>query len=307
MFSSAGRGWLLLVLVTAAARAAVGGSAAGFVLSINGRDYDWDRIGRFALPGETLHLVAADSGQGCGWVAASGELNQSRSGCADWVAPEGKGLYSLLAVCGAQTKVINVFVMVPYESLHDGRINGARVGRYPAEAPFPSLRRPRGFIELDPETETVAVSQHYRLGDFYVNRSGACPDYIALTEDIIYKVELLADFVRGKGIDFERFKVISGFRSPARQRDNRGRRQSAHMYGGAADITIDANDDRMMDDINRDGHCDRKDAQLLVRYVDEFEELHPELVGGAGWYRKTRSRTPFVHIDVRGERARWYL
>jgi hypothetical protein len=62
----------------------------------------------------------------------------------------------------------------------------------------------------------------------------------------------------------------------------------------------------MMDDLNHDGKIDRKDAQLLAGYVDELEELHPGVVGGCGWYRRTWARGPFVHVDVRGERARWH-
>ena len=36
-----------------------------------------------------------------------------------------------------------------------------------------------------------------------------------------------------------------------------------------------------------------------------IERQYPELVGGLGVYRATRARGPFIHVDVRGDRARW--
>jgi hypothetical protein len=35
------------------------------------------------------------------------------------------------------------------------------------------------------------------------------------------------------------------------------------------------------------------------------EAAHPELVGGAGVYRATGVHGPFLHVDVRGNAARW--
>lgn len=32
---------------------------------------------------------------------------------------------------------------------------------------------------------------------------------------------------------------------------------------------------------------------------------HPSLLGGAGMYKANSARGPFVHVDVRGSRARW--
>jgi hypothetical protein len=35
------------------------------------------------------------------------------------------------------------------------------------------------------------------------------------------------------------------------------------------------------------------------------EQRYPDLVGGVAPYKATRAHGPFVHVDVRGERARW--
>jgi uncharacterized protein YcbK (DUF882 family) len=120
------------------------------------------------------------------------------------------------------------------------------------------------------------------------------------------KVELFTDLVRSKGYGCDRLTVISGYRSPFHNRRNRSGRNSAHVYGGAADLIIDANDDGRMDDLNRDGVVNRRDSKLMAGYVDELEARHPETVGGCGWYSRTRYRGPFIHIDVRGTPSRWH-
>ena len=39
--------------------------------------------------------------------------------------------------------------------------------------------------------------------------------------------------------------------------------------------------------------------------VDLLQRRHPELTGGAGIYRDNGAHGPFIHIDVRGNPARW--
>jgi hypothetical protein len=62
-----------------------------------------------------------------------------------------------------------------------------------------------------------------------------------------------------------------------------------------------------MDDLNRDGRVNVRDAAFLARIVDSVERSHPDLTGGVGIYTSTTSHGPFVHVDVRGSRARWGL
>ncbi|MBU1650670.1 hypothetical protein KKA00_00500, partial [bacterium] len=83
---------------------------------------------------------------------------------------------------------------------------------------------------------------------------------------------------------------------------------SRHVWGGAADIFIDENPvDGMMDDINGDGSHTYKDAEILYNIIDDLygKAWYKPFQGGLGWYRKTNSHGPFVHVDVRGFRARW--
>ena len=60
-----------------------------------------------------------------------------------------------------------------------------------------------------------------------------------------------------------------------------------------------------MDDLNGDGKVNTRDAQFLARVVDEIEKEHPDLIGGVGVYPATSAHGPFVHVDVRGVKARW--
>ena len=91
--------------------------------------------------------------------------------------------------------------------------------------------------------------------------------------------------------------VHSGFRTPLYNRTvKRSARDSRHQYGDAADVTIDA---------NGDGQYTLADSKLVVRAVEEVEGEHPDLVGGLGLYTSRRYRTPYIHIDARGTRARW--
>ena len=83
-------------------------------------------------------------------------------------------------------------------------------------------------------------------------------------------------------------------------------RNSAHIYGGAADIIVDGNRDGRLDDLNHDGQSNRKDAKLLAGLAEELELKYPELAGGVGWYSRTRYRGAFVHVDVRGRKSRWH-
>lgn len=293
-------GFILLLLVAAAA------ADSSSILVINGISYDWDCIGRFVLPGETLHMQLADS-TGCGgWVAAAGEIVSTGSGRADWIAPAEPGLYSLLAIGKRETKTINVFVMVPFDSLRDGWLCGVRLGRYPTNARFACLERPRGFVVVTQENETTRVSPHYTIGEFATGQFEGYPKYIAIREAVVLKLELLTEMVAARGHGNHKLRIISGFRTPARQRRASTHRQSAHMYGAAVDIYVDSDDNRLMDDLNHDGEINRRDAQVLAGYVDELEGEHPELIGGCGWYRRRASRGPFIHIDVRGERQRWH-
>jgi len=276
-------------------------------VDINGYVYDWDNIGRFVLPGETLRLAASDDGNSSGWVASAGELVDAGNATC-WVAPAEPGLYPIMLMSGTAVRRVNAFVMIPYDSLNKkGVLKGVKIGRYPKPIDeYPSFRKPKGFIITTPDNLDTYLSPHYTLRDFASRTMGGFPKYTVLCEELLVKLELLTDLVKSRGVKFDRFCVFSGYRPPAYNwRVERGR-NSAHIYGGAADIIIDANGDGRLDDLTHDGQSNRKDAKQLAAYAEELELQHPELVGGIGWYSRTRSHGAFIHVDVRGKHARWH-
>jgi hypothetical protein len=279
----------------------------GFRVEVNGFAYDWKEIGRFVVPGETLRLSVLGPNTHSGWVASGGELTEA-AGVTCWVAPMEPGQYPLLCSNGAAVRRINAFVMVPYAELDSrGYLRGAHIGRYPATSPsFPNFTKPRGFIEVTPDNIDVRVSDRYTVRDFMPRNGDGWPKYIVLREELLVKLEMFTDMVNDAGYACDRLTIFSGYRSPFYNRRNRSGRNSAHVYGGAADLFVDGNGDGHMDDLNGDGSVDRRDAQVLVGLVDRLEALHPEVVGGCGWYRRRATRGPFIHVDVRGVRSRWH-
>ena len=122
------------------------------------------------------------------------------------------------------------------------------------------------------------------------------------------RIDYLLELVNHKGFATDTFYVMSGFRTPYYNDAIGNVRYSRHQWGGAADIFIDSNPkDGVMDDLNRDGVIDVRDAAVLYRLFDDesFKDGYKPMIGGLGQYKKTSSHGPFVHVDVRGFRARW--
>lgn len=205
--------------------------------------------------------------------------------------------------------------LIPFAEKADGRVGSYAVGRFPGERRNTRHRAwgvPMGFISLTQEMLTLPVSTHLTLGDFASLRDqrDVWPRALVLDLRLVDKLELILGALRDSGFVAPRFKVLSGFRTPSvTLRNARTARapDSRHQYGDAADIIVDANGDGRMDDLNRDGRVDLNDARYLVRVVMAVEAAHPDLVGGIGLYRATGAAGPFVHVDARGERARWGL
>ena len=129
-----------------------------------------------------------------------------------------------------------------------------------------------------------------------------------LRTPLIDKLELVIDELRLMGVPVNRMKVMSGFRTPQYNAKGVGSGRvdnSRHQYGDAADVYIINGSKDWMSDLNGDGKVNTKDAQVLATAAERVEQKYPDLVGGIGIYKATSAHGPFVHIDVRGNRARW--
>jgi hypothetical protein len=244
--------------------------------------YDWTRLGSGDTEKVRRHLKGASL-----------------------VAPSRPGFYRLVLARGGQQKVIDeitVAVLRPFEEKVGGKLNGYVIGTYLAERNRSGSEPPRGFMEIMPADIDLQITRHLRVSDFLTHdEQDTWPKYAAVSPNLLDKLELVAAEVarvNRKAGERMLIEVRSGFRSPAHNRKIwHAARDSHHQYGQAADVMIDA---------NGDGRFTSADSKIISAAVETVEQQHPELEGGLGVYVRTESGRPYVHIDVRGRRVRWW-
>jgi hypothetical protein len=231
----------------------------------------------------------------------------------NWKAPKKTGTYDIRVFSHDQQieMTLHCFVILPYSSVKKSEyINGYRMGNYPV-FPFkglPIYNPPAGFIEVTPNNIDLPVSPHFKLSQFTCKQSGEFPKYMVLQTRLLLKLELILEHVNKNGYYCDTFHVMSGYRTPFYNKSIGNVKYSRHLWGGAADIFIDESPkNAYMDDLNRDGVINWKDAQVLYKIIDGLygKPFYDFFIGGLAWYRKTSVHAPFVHVDVRRYRARW--
>ena len=287
---------------------------ASFALKIRDNVSPYEIICVPTLPREKLdiEIVDPDTRGEYRLDAESGVVNRKRHGKWTWTAPAEKGLYPLhiIEAVSGERMMVNAFVVVPIGEQQGEYLNGYRIGSYPAIPlrQLPIYTPPKGFIEVTEKNLDTRVSPHFTLGQFLCKQKGGFPRYLVLRTKLLLKLELILEKVNEKGHACDTFNVLSGYRTPYYNKLIGNVKYSRHMWGGAADIFIDGDPpDDMMDDLNGDGRNDYRDAAIIYDIVDGMygKPFYRHLVGGLGRYRKTASHGPFVHVDVRGFRARW--
>jgi hypothetical protein len=271
-------------------------------------------LGIFPSPGEVVSIHAMGLPRGTRYVAdaTGGSLRVTGSASWVWTAPRDHGLHriTILQPDRADSIVLNAFVMVPYDRLESGWLNGYRIGSYPTILlrQLAIYKHPGGFVEVTEENEETLVSPHFRLRDFLCKQGGRYPRYVVLRERLLLKLEVILEAVNAAGYVAETFHVMSGYRTPYYNELIGNVKYSRHLWGGAADIFVDEDPkDENMDDLNRDGVIDYRDAAVIYDIVDRLygRPWYQPFVGGLARYRKTDAHGPFVHVDVRGYHARW--
>ena len=266
---------------------------------------------QLVLPNESFQFPLDVQGDPGGlsytWVRAQDSAvvapSQPLSG-AGVVAPGFAGVYRLEVEQESGHRIVDsvlVAVMVPYSAKMGQSLNGYRIGNYNAGIDGDAPALPRGFIEVTPAIVELAVSKHLRLADFVTHdeQQDRWPKYVALDTRVLDKVELVLAYVgafRGGRSNVVKVDVHSGFRTPVyNRRVPRSARDSRHQFGDAADLAIDA---------DGDGRVTYRDGMLVSLQVEQVERDFPQYVGGLGIYGN-QNGAPYVHIDVRGKRARW--
>jgi hypothetical protein len=280
---------------------------------------------RAAVSALSLLLLAsgASSDPSPTWFAGiSGKLRAVIAGIEDAallaklnVAPPVPGVHPVPGVAPGEFSVV---VMTPFTAKLNGKIGNYEIGSWPNEtggrrheaALAAGYALPTGFVEVDRATAHLRLSEHFELGDFLTHgQADVWPKYLVLDMRLVDKLELVMKELAEEGHPVKHLHVMSGFRTPEYNDPGvapGGRSQiSRHMYGDAADVFPDDDGDGWTDDLNHDGRVDIHDARVLAHAAEEVEHKYPQLVGGIGIYQATTAHGPFVHIDVRGRKARW--
>ena len=122
-----------------------------------------------------------------------------------------------------------------------------------------------------------------------------------LRSTLLVALERVLEQINTRGFRADTLHVMSGFRTPFYNRAIGNVPYSRHIYGDAADIFVDVDPaDGVMDDLDGNGTVDLRDASLLADIVESLA-----LPGGLASYEATAAHGPFVHLDLRGYRARW--
>lgn len=290
--------------------------APGFTVQVGDDVIPYSVFGIYVMPGERIKLSAHIPGGTAATAPAqaqaqAGQLTQSAPQQWRWQAPRKPGAYRIWVNTPQSGKriLLNVFVMTPFDHQNE-RLNGYRMGQY-QPTPLrgnPVYNRPEGFVEVTESNRNIHVAPHFTLGQFLCKQQDGPPRYLVLRERLLLKLETILAQLNQRGLGLDTLFIMSGYRTPwYNQRIGNRTKYSRHLYGDAADIFPDSDDDGVMDDINGDGVPNRADAELLAEIVARLSKDGDakSLVGGLGIYGPAPHRGPFVHVDVRGYPARW--
>ncbi|MEW6516618.1 MAG: D-Ala-D-Ala carboxypeptidase family metallohydrolase [candidate division FCPU426 bacterium] len=228
-----------------------------------------------------------------------------------WTAPDqpGECLVTIHRLPDRDSVQLLALVLVPYDHMVGGVLNGYLIGSYPEPRSnsFNGFGPPRGFVEVREDNLETWVSPHFQLQQFLCRQAGDFPKYLVLDERLLVKLEELLAKVNLEGHPCRTLSISSAFRTPHYNRLLKQAEFSLHQWGQAADVAVDADGDGKMDDLNHNGKSDLGDVEALRSMVEhiEGEPRHQDKVGGLGVYDERGNHGPFVHIDVRGEAARW--
>jgi Peptidase M15 len=301
----------LLLSLPWAGAAAFDSGRATFSITVNGLSIPYRVFAVYTMPGSTLEIRVPGAAGKDAAITGDSRTAASESGTFRWTVRTSPGVEQLVVSSGAERVRLNIFVMRPANSVRDGYLNGFRIGQYPAKPLHgnPVYLPPKGYVELNQETASLELSPHFSLSQFPSKQvPDEFPKYLVLRETLLIKLELLLEEINRRGIEADTLTIMSGYRTPYYNAAIGNVQYSRHVYGGAADIYVDVSPvDDVMDDLNGDGKSNYVDAQLLYTWANALfrEPQNSHLAGGLGVYERNPAHGPFLHMDARGQRARW--
>lgn len=304
----------LLLVIPAFAQTEFLPGRAGFAIRIKDVASPYNIMSTFVTPNESFLVeIEKKYRQGEFAIEAPG-LSINTQSPYKWSlkAPAEKGLYvaKITSKETADSMTLNVFVIFPLSEMKGEYLNSYRVGKYPKFPlkQLPIYKPPPSLLEVTEENLDTWITPHFQLKQFICKQEGNFPKYLILREKLLLKLEFILEKVNERGYACQSFNIMSGYRTPYYNHLIGNVKYSRHLWGGAADIYIDENPrDEMMDDLNKDGIINWKDAAVLYDIIDDLYKysFYEQLAGGLARYKKTKDHGPFVHVDVRGRRARW--
>ena len=280
---------------------------AGFSVSILEEVNRYKIYSVFVLPGTEFTVSSESDIQLSGLTEYTSQLQVKKWNVS---APLIPGAYAL-TISGPKNEEmhLNILVLTPMKEKKGEYLNGYRIGYYPIATTEtnPIYSRPKGLFEVTEENQDMLLTPHFTMQQFLCKQSSGFPKYIIVRERLLLKLEYLLEKVNNKGYSIETFGFISGYRTPYYNKSINNVSKSRHIYGGAADIFIDQDKDGEMDDMNEDGLIDEKDVRIFYSLVEE-EFNNPDYKrfrGGLGFYKRNTVHHGFIHVDVRGWKARW--
>jgi hypothetical protein len=293
---------------------------APFAISFNGETSAYEEMSTFVMPNArlTVEVAGAPARGRYTLETREGALVAQGGRAWRWTAPAVPGQYDLTISPSDGTDkrgddvTLHVFVMNPAADVRGGYLNGYRIGSYPAK-PLngnPSYLPPKGFVEVTKKNRDDKLTPHFTLEQFLCKQdlSDHYPKYVVIKERLLLKLEAILQHVNDDlGIKTDTLHVMSAYRTPYYNKAIGDVLYSQHQWGSAADIFIDPDDKNRMEDLDDNGVVDIRDSKFFYDRIENLLELKPfqRFEGGLGYYPATNAHPPFVHVDVRGTKARW--
>ncbi|SNS52872.1 Peptidase M15 [Ekhidna lutea] len=299
---------LLLICISWLSVHAFDSQRAGFSVTVNGEINPYKLFSTFIMPGAEIVISSTEA-----ITVKSSEVTVNATAFnTRWKlsAPITPGVY-VANVTNKSGNVItvNVLVLTPLSQMSGEYLNKYRIGSYPSQPLRGNqiYNPPKGLFEVTQKNLHLKLTPHFTLSQFLCKQAGDFPKYVMVRERLLLKLEFILERVNEKGYEVETFGFISGYRTPFYNKSIGNVQYSRHVYGGAADIFIDQNKDGRMDDLNKDGTVDEKDVRIFYNIVESeySKDRYSYFVGGLGFYRKNSRHSGFIHVDVRGSKARW--
>lgn len=307
--------FILLIFSLSFNTAAFSTEYANFSIEYNDLKIPLKTFSVFVLPREEIKFSIAEEDKGELYQIELGGKTYESATSFTWNAHAKSGHYQATIRkknndSSASEIKINVFVLHSRSEKNGQYLEEFKIGYYP-EIPADKksyYSKPDGFLKIDESILDVNLTPHFKVKQFLTKQTNQLPQFIAIQESLLLKLEFFLEEVNKAGYAAETFGIVSLYRTPYfNKKIGNNTDLSRHLFGDAADIYIDNNGDGWMDDLNGDGQSTKADADLLYDLAVKFDQKkeYAQLQGGVCSYKGNGVRGPFLHIDARGFHVNW--